>query len=205
MYPQPPINEDLSAYSMAGAQIYTDTQFNQRLIELQARVSQVVLTLPVFEKKKVAILKTNEAEEQEFDAATGLPLAVEQEMDVFKGVEERIVSYPVPEVFTNNLVLSNLLEPEVNYLRDAHDLYIFMCQKYISTQDKTIVAFLAQLVTICESLAATARSRHGFAVEMGKMQIVKTSGDSRVQRFRLEEEIKKQSLLDKFNPFKKHQ
>ena len=55
------------------------------------------------------------------------------------------------------------------------------------------------------SLAATARSRHGFAVEMGKMQIVKTSGDSRVQRFRMEEEIKKQGWFDKMNPFKKHQ
>ena len=182
-------------YNLAqGGPLLSDHELNQRIIEMHNTVGKIMVPFPKFKKKKVAIIIKDENGEPVLNE-NGIPLAEETEQEVFQGFEDKIMEYPVPEIFTHDLPLSNLLETEVKFIRDGHALYAYALQEYIYNKDPYVFPLLCHITTISHSLEGSSRGRHFGAVEMAKSMFAKGQAESNVNRFRYEEELHKQGVV----------
>lgn len=180
-------------------EIISDSQLNQRLMTPDWDSSKLTLMIPKTRLETCWVIKKGpDGKPLMFE---GKPIVDEKSVKLFDGFETKEIDLPTKNIFKSDMRVSLLRPEDRNILQSLFDLYFFIVQESISTEED----FSYDLYNISQKIGCilnVAPSLGGKGAELLKTQITKAEQSNTIKQMLLNEQ-KKQGIFGKF--FKQRQ
>jgi len=174
--------------SLKTDEILNDSQLNQRLMTPTWDSSKLNLMIP---KTRIedcwVIQKGSDGKPVFFE---GLPVVDKRSVKVFDGFESKQIDMPTKNIFNSDMRTSLLRPEDRNILQSLLDLYFFIVQESIATEED----FSYDLYNISQKIGCIlniAPSLAGKGAELTKTQITKAEQSSTIRQMLLNDQKKK--------------
>jgi len=175
-------------------EIISDPQLNQRLMTPDWDSSVLNLMIPKTRLETCWIVKKgHDGKPLMFE---GKPVVDEKSVKLFDGFETKVVDLPTKNIFKSDMRISLLRPEDRNILQSLLDLYFFIVQESIATEED----FSYDLYNISQKIGSilnVAPSLAGKGAELLKTQITKAEQSSTIRQMLLNDQ-KKQGIFGKF-------
>ncbi len=175
-------------------EIISDPQLNQRLMTPDWDSSKLTLMIPKTRIESCWVVrKDSDGKPLMFE---GKPIVDEKSVKVFDGFETKEVDLPTKNIFKSDMRISLLRPEDRNILQSLLDLYFFIVQESIATEED----FSYDLYNISQKIGSilnVAPSLAGKGAELLKTQITKAEQSSTIRQMLLNDQ-KKQGIFGKF-------
>lgn len=157
--------------------IDTQEALSNKIVSTANQNKKIIVRKPKVEKMKVAFLELNKQKKPIF--IEGMPIVKKiVEYDVFTGVEELELSFPIEGWFNDSTTSSFLEQEEVRVIREIDDLGFCLWSEQVKNPNIDHSEFIGHLFWLKGSFTDAAKGRGGEASKMAKTTITKseTSG-----------------------------
>ena len=169
-------------------------QLNQRLMTPDWDSSKLTLMIPKTRIETCWVIKKGpDGKPLMFE---GKPIVDEKSVKLFDGFDSKIVDLPTKNIFKSDMRISLLRPEDRNILQSLLDLYFFIVQESIATEED----FSYDLYNISQKIGSIlniAPSLAGKGAELLKTQITKAEQSSTIRQMLLHDQ-KKQGIFGKF-------
>ncbi len=175
-------------------EIVSDPQLNQRLMTPDWDSSKLNLMIPKTRIETCWVIKKgNDGKPLFFE---GKPVVDEKSVKLFDGFKSKEIDLPTKNIFKSDMRISLLRPEDRNILQSLLDLYFFIVQESIATEED----FSYDLYNIDQKIGCIlniAPSLAGKGAELTKTQITKAEQSSTIRQMLLNDQ-KKQGIFGKF-------
>ena len=175
-------------------EIVSDSQLNQRLMTPTWDSSELTLMIPKTRIEECWIIQKGTDGKQVF--FEGQPVVDKRSVKVFDGFESKQIELPTKNIFKSDMRTSLLRPEDRNILQSLLDLYFFIVQESIATEED----FSYDLYNISQKIGCIlniAPSLAGKGAELTKTQITRAEQSSTIRQMLLNDQ-KKQGIFGKF-------
>ncbi len=175
-------------------EIISDPQLNQRLMTPDWDSSKLTLMIPKTRIETCWVIKKGpDGKPLMFE---GKPVVDERSVKLFDGFKSKEVDLPTKNIFKSDMRVSLLRPEDRNILQSLLNLYFFIVQESIATEED----FSYDLYNISQKIGSIlniAPSLAGKGAELLKTQITKSEQSSTIRQMLLNDQ-KKQGIFGKF-------
>ncbi len=168
--------------------ILSDPQLNQRLMTPQWDSSKLTLMVPKTRLEVCWVIQKGKDGKPLF--FEGKPVVDEKSVKMFDGFESKKIDLPAENIFKPDMRISLLRPEDRNILQSLLDLYFFILQESIATEED----FSYDLYNINQKIGCIlniAPSLAGKGAELLKTQITKAEQSSTIRQMLLNDQRKK--------------
>ena len=165
---------------------YEKIAIDKAILTPQATSKKLIITLPQYEKKQVAVLIRDPRDGTVFYTSDGKPFYNLQEEEVHTGYRAQEIRLPGQEIFNVDLNSSFLSEKDVAAIRSAIALYMDLQLQTLRGKDR--IEDMHYIYGRIMAVVETAKSRDGRTAELSKTTITKGMTEQAIyQQFREDE------------------
>ncbi len=168
--------------------ILSDPQLNQRLMTPDWDSSKLTLMIPKTKIETCWVIKKGPDGKPLF--FEGLPVVDKKTVKVFDGFETKEVDLPTKNIFKSDMRISLLRPEDRNILQSLLDLYFFIVQESVATEED----FSYDLYNISQKIGSilnVAPSLGGKGAEILKTTITKAEQSNTFKQMMLDDQRKK--------------